>query len=79
MKTTLQDIAPHISSIREYLALDGGDIELVRLSPDASTLYVRLLGSCRTCDLSPTTIQLGVLEPLKRHFPSLQAIEVLKD
>ncbi len=79
MKVTLEAIAAHIGPIREYLASDGGDVELVRLSPDGKTLYIRLLGSCRTCDLNPTTVRLGVLEPLKKHFPSLEAVEVLPE
>lgn len=79
MKTTLQSIAEHLAPIRAYLAIDGGDIELVRLSPDGKRLYIRLLGSCRTCDLNTTTIQLGILEPLRKHFPSLEAVELIAE
>ncbi|MCS7188264.1 MAG: NifU family protein [Bacteroidia bacterium] len=79
MQITLEDIAARLEPIRTHLTLDGGDIEVVRLSPDNRVLYIRLVGSCRTCDLSPTTVQLGVLEPLRRHFPFLEAVEVIPD
>lgn len=79
MTLTLEDIAAQLSSIRAYLAPDGGDLELVRLSPDRKKLYIRLIGSCRTCDLSATTVQLGILEPLRRIFPTLEAVEVISE
>lgn len=79
MKATLQSIAEHLGPIRAYLAIDGGDIELVDLSPDGKRLYIRLLGSCRTCDLNSTTVRLGILEPLRQHFPALEAVEVLSE
>lgn len=79
MTFTLEEITAQLGPIRAYLAPDGGDLELVRLSPDKKTLYIRLLGSCRTCDLNSTTVQLGILEPLRRVFPSLEAVEVLSE
>ncbi|MCS7154049.1 MAG: NifU family protein [Bacteroidia bacterium] len=77
MNPKLQSIAEYISSIRSYLAIDGGDLELVDLSPDGKRLYIRLLGSCQTCDLNSTTVRLGILEPLRRYFPSLEAVEIV--
>ncbi len=79
MSLTLKDIAAQLGPIRAYLAPDGGDLEVVRLSPDNKKLYIRLLGSCRTCDLNSTTVQLGILEPLRRIFPSLEAVEVVSE
>ncbi|MCS7298299.1 MAG: NifU family protein [Bacteroidia bacterium] len=79
MRATLKSIMQHLDAIRAYLAIDGGDIEVVNLSPDGRTLYIRLLGSCRTCDLNSTTIELGVLAPLRRHFPSLEAVEIVPE
>ncbi|MEN3040415.1 MAG: NifU family protein [Bacteroidia bacterium] len=79
MNLRLEDIANYLGPIREYLAIDGGDIELVSISADGKRLRVRLLGSCRTCDLNATTVQLGILEPLRRYFPSLEAVEILSE
>ncbi|MCS7161797.1 MAG: NifU family protein [Bacteroidia bacterium] len=79
MSPTLRDLAPYLEPIRAYLALDGGDVELLDLSADGKVLYIRLLGSCSRCDLSPTTIQLGILHPLKRYLPSLESVEVVSE
>ena len=78
MKPTLEALHAFLQPIRAYLAQDGGDIDFVRVSDDGRILYVRLKGTCQTCDLSATTLQLGVLEPLRRFFPSLEAIEVVE-
>ncbi|MCX8112376.1 MAG: NifU family protein [Bacteroidia bacterium] len=79
MKVTLQSIAERLEPVRSYLAIDGGDLELIGLSSDGKRLYIRLLGSCKTCDLNTTTIQLGILEPLRQHFPSIEAVEIVSD
>lgn len=79
MKPSLETIEAYLAPIRAYLAQDGGDIDLVRLSEDGHTLYVRLKGACKTCELNPSTLQLGVLAPLQRLFPTLKAIEVVKE
>lgn len=76
---TLESIVQYLGPIREYLARDGGDVEAVCLSSDGKRLYIRLLGSCKICDLNATTIRLGILEPLRRHFPTLESIEVIPD
>ncbi len=76
MKPTLEALQAYLAPIRTYLAQDGGDIDFVRISEDGRTLYVRLRGACQTCDLNATTLHLGVLEPLRRFFPGLEAIEV---
>ncbi len=79
MKPSLETIEAYLGPIRAYLAQDGGDIDLVRLSEDGHTLYVRLKGACEACELHPSTLQLGVLTPLQRIFPTLRAIEVIKE
>ncbi len=78
MRPTLEELSAFLQPIRAYLAEDGGDIHFVRVSEDGRILYVRLKGTCQTCDLNSTTLQLGVLEPLRRFFPSLEKIEVVE-
>jgi Fe-S cluster biogenesis protein NfuA len=80
VKPTVEALSAFLQPIRAYLAQDGGDIDFVRVSEDGRTLYVRLKGTCQTCELnSYYTLQLGVLEPLRRFFPSLEAIEVVEE
>lgn len=59
MKPTLEALHAFLQPIRAYLAQDGGDIDFVRVSDDGRILYVRLKGTCQTCDLNSTTLQAG--------------------
>lgn len=79
MIPTIEHITQYLAPLRPHLLRDGGDIEPVRLSPDGKVLYIRLLGNCRTCDLHPTTIRLGILEPLRRFFPTIEAVEIIHE
>jgi len=79
VKPTVEALSAFLQPIRAYLAQDGGDIDFVRVSEDGRILYVRLKGTCQTCELNSTTLHLGVLEPLRRFFPSLEAIEVVEE
>ncbi|MGQ9863387.1 MAG: NifU family protein [Bacteroidia bacterium] len=66
----------HLAPVRQYLQVDGGDIELVAFLPEG-TLLVRLLGNCQTCPLQETTLQLGILENLKPFFPQIKKIQMV--
>jgi len=78
MKPTPEALNAYLQPIRSYLAQDGGDIDFVGVSDDGRILYVRLKGTCQTCELNSTTLKLGVLEPLRRFFPSLETIEIVE-
>lgn len=48
--------------------MDGGDIELIELTPE-KTLRVRLHGACHGCMASTATLQYGVQNALNEEFP----------
>ena len=54
--------------IRPFIQLDGGEIELVELTPE-KVLKVRLHGSCQGCMASSVTLQYGVQNALNEEFP----------
>lgn len=54
--------------IRPFIQLDGGEIELVELTPD-KVLKVRLHGACQGCMASSVTLQYGVQNALDEEFP----------
>lgn len=76
MQPILEEIEKHLTPVRQYLQVDGGDIELVDFLPEG-TLLVRLLGNCQTCYLQETTLQLGILENLKSLFPQIKKIQIV--
>lgn len=54
--------------IRPFIQMDGGEIELVELTPE-KVLKVRLHGSCVGCMASSVTLQYGVQNALNEEFP----------
>lgn len=60
--------------VRPNLQNDGGDIELVDVTPDG-VVQVRLKGSCSGCPFSAMTLAFGVEKVLKESIPEVQKIQ----
>jgi Fe-S cluster biogenesis protein NfuA len=60
--------------IRPLIQADGGDIEVVELSPE-NVLKVRLHGACVNCASSAMTLAFGIEERVKEFLPSIQSVE----
>ncbi len=65
-----------LQSMRPFLEADGGDMELVDIT-DEMVVQVRLLGSCKTCNMSEMTLKAGVEEAVKRSVPEIKAVEAI--
>jgi Fe-S cluster biogenesis protein NfuA len=65
-----------LESMRPFLAADGGDMELVDITDDM-VVQLRLLGSCKTCNMSEMTLKAGVEEAVKRVAPEIAAVEAV--
>jgi len=50
-----------LNMLRPYLQGDGGDVELVDITPDG-VVNVRLQGACGTCPSSTYTLKMGIEE-----------------
>ncbi len=64
-----------LDMVRPYMQSHGGDVELVRATPD--TVYVRLSGSCNGCSMSAVTLRNTVEEAIHEHLPQIRAVEVV--
>ena len=62
-----------LESMRPFLAADGGDMELVDITDDM-TVQLRLLGSCKECNMSEMTLKAGVEEAVKRVAPEVKSV-----
>ena len=62
-----------LTDIRPYLKDDGGDIELIEVTPDL-TVKVKCLGACQSCNMSAMTLKGGVEEAIKKAIPSVRAV-----
>ncbi|HWH34038.1 MAG TPA: NifU family protein [Acidimicrobiales bacterium] len=66
-----------LDHIRPYLHSHGGEVEL--LEAGAGTVRVRLTGACSGCTASAVTLQEGIEEALREHFPGFATLEVAED
>lgn len=62
-----------LSNIRPALQADGGDIDLVDVSPDG-IVKVRLTGACCGCPMSQMTLTRGVEDRLKSSVPEVKKV-----
>ena len=60
--------------VRPALAMDGGDIEFIRLTPE-NIVEVRLIGACSTCPSSTATLAMGIETLLIEEFPDVIGVE----
>ncbi|HAA00547.1 MAG TPA: hypothetical protein DEP18_01375 [Flavobacteriales bacterium] len=67
-----------IAKIRPYLEADGGNIELVGVTPDF-VAEVRLLGACSSCSMSAMTMRAGVEETIRKEVPEIRAVVAIND
>jgi Fe-S cluster biogenesis protein NfuA len=71
MKERVQEV---INEIRPNLQADGGDIELVDVTPDG-VVKVRLKGACSGCPGAAMTLKMGVERLLKQRIPEVSRVE----
>ena len=65
-----------LETMRPFLAADGGDMELVGITDDM-VVQLRLLGSCKECNMSEMTLKAGIEEAVKRAAPEITAVEAV--
>ena len=69
----LDNINIAINEVRPYLRADGGDVELVDLTPD-NTVKVRLMGACDGCPFSVMTLKAGIEQAIRKKFPEMKEL-----
>lgn len=65
-----------INLIRPAVQSDGGDVELVDITPEG-VVQIRLHGACVGCPSSTMTLQLGIERNLKQHVPQVTSVEAV--
>lgn len=66
-------VAKVINLIRPAVQSDGGDLELVEVTPEG-IVQIRLHGACVGCPSSNITLQVGIERNLKAHIPEIKAV-----
>jgi Fe-S cluster biogenesis protein NfuA len=62
-----------LNSMRPFLQADGGDVELVEISPELD-IKLRLMGSCSSCEMSHMTMKAGIENGLKAAIPTIRSV-----
>lgn len=69
-----QRVAGVIEQIRPAIQSDGGDVELVEVTPQG-VARVRFHGACVGCPSSSMTLRSGIEQNVKRCVPEVKAVE----
>lgn len=62
-----------LDEIRPYLQADGGDVEIVDVTPDG-VVKVRLTGACGGCPMSDMTLRMGVERHIKKRVQEVKEV-----
>jgi Fe-S cluster biogenesis protein NfuA len=66
-----------LEKIRPHLKADGGDVELVEVTPDG-IVKVRLKGACGSCPMASMTLQMGIARILKQEVPEIKDVQAVE-
>ena len=67
-------VAEVIEAIRPSIRADGGDIELVELTPDG-VVRIRFLQACVGCPSAQITLKHGIKANLQARLPEITGVE----
>ena len=74
MKTNKKDkIEQALDSVRPFLKMDGGNVELVDIDAN-NVVTLKLLGACSGCEMSHMTMKAGIEEAIKKALPEITAV-----
>ncbi len=74
---TTEIIQSTLEKVRPYLKVDGGDVELVRITDDG-IVEVRLTGSCLSCPMSMMTLRAGIERALMLAHAEVRRVEQVR-
>ncbi len=73
---TRERVEKVINLIRPAVQADGGDVELVGITPEG-VVQIRLHGACVGCPSSTITLQMGIERNLKAHVPEVRGVQAV--
>jgi Fe-S cluster biogenesis protein NfuA len=71
------EIEDALRDVRPYLAVDHGDVEIVRFEEATGVLEVRFLGACKTCSMSAMTLRAGIERAIRLKVRSVRRVEAV--
>lgn len=72
-KTLKERVEGALEKIRPALQADGGNVELVEVTPEG-IVKVKLAGACCGCPMSQMTLKMGIGKSLKKEVPEVKDV-----
>jgi Fe-S cluster biogenesis protein NfuA len=69
----LERVQAALDQIRPMLQRDGGDAQLVEVTPDG-IVKLKLIGACGHCPMSQMTLKMGIEKRLKEQIPEVKEV-----
>ena len=73
-----EDVQKAIDKVRPGLQADGGDVELVDVTPDG-VVKVKLTGACHGCPMAQMTLKMGIENMLRHYLPEVLEVRAVTD
>jgi Fe-S cluster biogenesis protein NfuA len=74
VQSIYQRVAHVLNRIRPAVQSDGGDLELVEITPD-NIVRIRMHGACVGCPSSSITLKVGIERNVREKVPEVIAVE----
>ena len=68
-----EKIEQALDKVRPMLAQDGGNVELIDVSPDG-IVKIKLTGACCGCPFSSQTLKNGIERILRQELPEIKQV-----
>ena len=74
----IQKVNNALEQLRPFLHADGGDMELVEITPDF-IVKVRMKGACKECSMSAMTLKAGLEDAIKIAAPEVKSVQAIDE
>ena len=68
-----QKVEAVLDKVRPSLMADGGNVELVEVTPD-NIVKVRLQGHCGSCPMAMMTLEMGIKKAIQEALPEIKDV-----
>lgn len=76
MDELIKKVEDALNSVRPYLIADGGNVEVLEITPDY-TVKLEFTGSCGSCPMSSMTFKAGLEEAILKNVPEIKKVEAV--
>lgn len=76
MEETRQRVETALNKVRPALHADGGDAEIVAISPQG-VVTLQLVGACGGCAMSTMTLKQGIERVVRMEVPEITSVEAM--